>query len=231
MTNLSNIAYSSEYIDYRNEIINTVFNEKNKKGEEIIEEDSLMLKVDYYFFEKNKKYYCAYTKVYNKEKILLHNYFNLYDQHFFCKLIKHSNEHNYLVYKEDLYGYSVFEIDTNKIFNYYPKATFTDHEETFIGTNIHHNIDNNIIAVEGCYWACPYDTFLLKIKSPLEIFTEYINIHQILDKEYDKYDDINFMEWENNNIKLKCYNTISKPPQNEIVIIKEEEYLNKMIKR
>ena len=130
---------------------------------------------------------------------------------------------DYIFYSEDLYGYSVYEIETKKVFNYFPLATFTQGIETFIGTDIHYNKNNNMFAVEGCYWACPCDVFLIKANSPMEMFNELLNIHKIIDPEYDKYDDIEFVEWENNNIKLKL-------DCKEIITLTEEEYRYKMLK-
>jgi hypothetical protein len=68
-----------------------------------------------------------------------------------------------------------------KTFNYYPAATFKEQTETFIGTDTHYNKNNNVFAVGGCWWACPYDVFLIKINNPMEQFTEIINIHEIID--------------------------------------------------
>jgi hypothetical protein len=223
---INNIAYSNEYINHRKKIINETYNQKYKTEEEIFElNNDIKIICEHYFTDgkylTKDNSYCGYNKIY-KNNILLHEYFNLYDQHFFCEYIKYSNELDYIFYKEDLYGYSVFENNSKTIFNYYPKATFIDQKETFIGTSIHYNKNNNIFAVEGCYWACPYDTFLIKIDNPMEQFCGLINIHEIIDPEYNKYDDINFMEWEYNDILLKIENK-------EILKLTEEEYMKKII--
>ena len=227
---LSNIAYSSEYIRYREEIINAAFKPENKRGSETINEDRVVLEIDNYLSGGEKKHYCGHTKVFTPEGKRLHEYFNLYDQHFLCKLIEYSDGRTYLVYREDLYGYSVFEPGTDNLFNYYPAATFKDGRETFIGTNMHYNIHNNVTAVEGCYWACPSDTVLIKTGNPLEMFSSYAVLHQIIDREYDIYDGIDFVAWEHRDIKLKCYNTTLTPPENEIKTLREDDYLGKMIK-
>jgi hypothetical protein len=217
---INNIAYSPEYMDYRNKIINKTYNEKHKTGEETFEDDCLKI-ISEYYCTKDKEY-CEKNKIY-KNNNLLHEYFNLYDQGFFCEYIKYSNGMDYIFYKEDLYGYSVFEVNTKNVFNYYPRATFKDQEETFIGTDIHYNIKNNIFAVGGCYWACPSDVFLLKTGNPMEQFIGLINIHEIIDPGYKKYNDIDFMEWEKNDIILKV-------EHKEIIKITEKEYMDKIIK-
>jgi hypothetical protein len=217
---ISNVAYSPEYMDYRNKIINETYNEKYKTGEETFEDDYIKI-ISEHYCTKDKQYYCENNKIY-KDNNLLHEYFNIDDSCFFCEYVRYSNNTDYIFYREDLYGYSVFEVNTKKVFNYYPKATFKDKQETFIGTDIHYNIHNNIFAVGGCYWACPYDTFLIKIDNPMERFNGLINIREIIDPGYKKYDDIDFVEWENNDIVLKI-------EYKEIIKITEKEYMEKII--
>jgi hypothetical protein len=217
---INNIAYSPEYMDYRNKIINEAYNEKFKTGEETFEDDSLKIISEYYRTNGNE--HCSKNKIY-KSNNLVHEYFNLYHQDFFCEYIKYSNGMDYIFYKEDLYGYSVFEVNTKNVFNYYPKATFSGKEETFIGTDIHYNINNNIFAVGGCYWACPSDVFLIKIDNPMEQFSGLINMREIIDPGYNKYDDIDFIGWENSNIILEV-------EQKEKIKITEKEYTDKIIK-
>jgi hypothetical protein len=228
MKDLTNIAYSNDYIEYKNSIIELTYNQNNKINEKEIVDNSLKRIITEYSTENNdKKYYCSNNKVYDENKLIF-EYFNLYHHPFFCGKIKYADEHEYLFYKTHLYGYNVFSIDMKKTFDYYPKYS-SKGGETFIGTNIYFNKNNNIFAVEGCYWACPTDTFLIKIDNPLEQFSQYINIHLIIDEDYDKYDDVNFVGWENNDIKIKCYNIETKPYKDEIIILTEEEYTNKMI--
>ncbi|MHC6203051.1 hypothetical protein ACYULU_07640 [Breznakiellaceae bacterium SP9] len=159
---------------------------------------------------------------------------------------------DYIFYKEDLYGYSVFEIGTNKVFNYYPLVTFKENIETFIGTDIHYNVQNNIFAVEGCYWACPWDIFLFRLNNPMERFTEIINIRDLIDPEYKKYGCIDFVGWENNNRPIRILpillffiakwqllsvfcrftnrSNIKLKVKSGEINLTEEEYKNKLIK-
>ena len=176
------------------------------------------------YYTKDTRYYCEYNKIY-KNDTPLHEYFNVY-RSFFCEYIKYSNGLDYIFYNEDLYGYSVFEVAAKKVFNYFPAATFKDRTETFIGTDIHYNIHHNIFAVGGCYWACPSGMFLVQIDNPLEQFTGLLNIHEISDYGYDKYDDIDFIGWENNNLLLKAQG----PEGEETLKVTEKEYLENMIR-
>ena len=227
MKDLTNIAYSDEYITRKSNIIDLAYNPNNKTKEtEIIENDLKRVITEYRATHNDKKYFCAINKVYNTENTLLFEYFNLDHHSFFCTKITYNSGKQYLFYKADLYGYSVFSIDTKETFDYYPKYE----GETFIGTDIYFNSNNSVFAVEGCYWACPVDTFLIKIDNPLEQFTQYVNTHLIIEGDYDKYDDTNFVEWIGNDLKLKCCNIEAKPYKDEIIILSEKEYMKKMVK-
>jgi len=222
---ISNAAYSSEYLKYRENTINEAYNSKYKTEEETFENKDIKIISEHYYTKGNylskDNSYCGYYKIY-KNNILLHEFYNLYDNSFFCEYIKYSNGLDYIFYKEDLYGYSVFEINSKKTFNYYPIATFKGNAETFIGTDIHYNINNNIFAVGGCYWACPNDVLLLKIDDPMKQFTGLLNLHYIIDPEYEKYDDIEFVNWEKNDIILKL-------EFKETIKLTEKEYVDKII--
>jgi hypothetical protein len=225
---ISNVAYTQEYKDYRNNIISKAYHKQYKRDEEIVKNGNLKIIVENYSTVENylreKNWYCGHTKVYDNKDNFICEYFNLYvGRHFFPRYIEHSNGLSYLVYKEDLYGYSVFEIETKNVFDYYPKDSFNGKAETFIATDIHYNKNNDVFAVDGCYWSCPCDTFLVKINNPMEEFGEFVNLHYIIDPEYDDYDDIRFVEWENNNVKLEL-------DFKEIITLTEETYKNEMMK-
>ena len=225
---IGNIAYSPEYIDYRNDIISSAYRPENKGSEEAgqmqadwFRNNGMKMVVEEYC-ENEKRHYCAHTKMY-KNDIMLHEYFNVYHQGFFCEYIAYSNGQDYIFYKEDLYGYSVFEVSGKRVFNYFPASTFKDREETFIGTDIHYNAGNNIFAVGGCYWACPCGIFLVKIDNPLEQFTGLLDMHEMLG--YDKYGDFDFIAWENNDLILKAQGREGE----ETITVTEKEYMKNMI--
>ena len=231
MKDLTNIAYSNEYSEHKAKIINLAYNPIHKIGENEIVSGKLRRIVSEYKTKYNDKtYFCSNNKVYDEDTFIF-EYFNLYHHYFFCEKVTYNNGRDYIFYKTDLYGYNVFEMDTKSTFDYFPKCSFMgDLAETFIGTDIHFNKNNNIFAVGGCYWACPTDVFLLKINNPLEQYEKYVNTHLIIDEDYEKYDDIDFIEWESNDIKLKCWNIETKPSKDEIISLKEEEYMKQMKK-
>ena len=218
---LSNVAYSQEYLKYRNERISSVLSPENKTKEVIREESGYTRIIISY---QKERYICSENKVYNMNKDLIHEYINLYQHPFFCTPIQYSNGKMYLFYKEELYGYSVFDMESKEVFRYIPQESFSG-GETFIATDIYYNATHDLIAAEGCYWACPVDTFLLRIEDPMKQFDKYLNFHELLDSDYEKYDDICFSSWSENGIDLKCYNILSEPCKDELVQITESDYL------
>ena len=230
MKDLTNFAYSNEYIELKNKIIDLAYKPINKIKESEKNNGNLKRIISEYRTEYNeKKYFCSNNKVFDEDKYIF-EYFNLYHHPFFCEKVEYNNGNNYIFYKTNLYGYNVFEIDTKNTFDYLPKCSFSEKfAETFIGTDIHFNKNKSVFAVGGCYWACPTDVFLIKIENPLEQYENYQNIHLIIDEDYGKYEDIDFIEWENNDIKLKCYNIEIKPNKNEIILLQEKDYMERMV--
>jgi len=221
---LTSIAYSQEYLEYRNEKISTVILPENKISEIVTEENGYNREIIKY---KKDGYSFTTNKVYNKAGMQIHEYITLYQNNFFCTPMHHRNGKVYLFYKEGLYGYSVFDVESKEVFNYMPRKSFLG-GETFIATDIYYNSATDMIATEGCYWACPYDTFLFEIKNPMKQFSRYLNFHNLLDNDYEKYDDICFSAWNDDGIELKCYNVEIKPCRNEIIKIYEADYMNKL---
>lgn len=80
---------------------------------------------------------------------------SLDDSAAFYQYIAHSNGRNYLLFRQDLYGYSVLDFATGEIMQYLPRAAL-EGTETFIWTEAHYNPANDMLAVGGCYWAAPY---------------------------------------------------------------------------
>ena len=119
------------------------------------------------------------------------------------KIIKHSNGKSYFLFDEDLYGYSVLEMETGKCIHYFPQESFfhdmDTFKETFIWFEPYYDAQSNLLAVEGCYWACPYSVIVADFTDPMKISlaTEW---YDLLEHTADEniIDDIEFKEWDNN---------------------------------
>jgi len=107
--------------------------------------------------------------------------------HFWFTWCKHNNSEEYLLCGEDYQGQTVINLSKEKIENYFPESGFDGHGFCWINTYI--SPDKNVIAVEGCYWAGPYDVIFLDFSIP-----------DILPyKELKRIEDIGkIMGWDNN---------------------------------
>ena len=124
---------------------------------------------------------------------------NLNDDAEFAALIRHRNGRRYLVFRRELYGYSVLEIETGRDFHFVPGQSFpaegAPFRETFIWTGVRYDPVSQLLAASGCYWACPNETVLLDFSRPLEE-RPWMELHTLLDPGYDLYDDIDFDRWD-----------------------------------
>lgn len=121
---------------------------------------------------------------------------NLNDDGEFFHLIAHSNGRRYLIFREDLYGYSVLELETGQTLHYMPERSWPLDgrmgEETFIWTDVRYDLGTDLLAVFGCYWASTNDTVFLDFSHPMEEkrWDQWLEMHDVVDPGYDYYDDI-----------------------------------------
>lgn len=131
----------------------------------------------------------------------------------FCQLIVHGSGCTYLVFRRDLYGYSVLKLDTMQDFHYIPSDSFPvsqeqKFQETFIWTGVTYDCSSNLLAVAGCYWACPSSIVVLDFTDPM---TEHcwVDIHSIVDPEYDLYNDLDFSAFEGESLVVEGQNDVT----------------------
>jgi len=143
---------------------------------------------------------------------------NIDDDAEFAKIIAHQNGGAYLIFRVDLYGYGVLDLQTGQKFIHIPRE-----KETFIWVDVNYNRTNNILAVSGCYWACPYSTVLLDFSDPMRQ-TEWIDLHEQLDSGFWLYDDIDFVRWDGESLAVKY----AQDDKYQEMIIGRERYQNWM---
>lgn len=70
---------------------------------------------------------------------------------------------------------------------------------------MHYDPESNLLAVSGCYWACPYSVALPDFSDPLteQPVERWFDVHSIIDPDYEIYSDIDFERWENGILFLK----------------------------
>lgn len=120
----------------------------------------------------------------------------------FMTIISHSNGNKYLVFDEDLYGYSVLDLTTKKSVHYIPYQSYQEDEdfvETFIWCQVHYDSDSNLLAVEGCYWACPYTLIILDFSEPMGIVesNNWLDVPDIEELQEYTDPDFCFLNWQN----------------------------------
>ena len=88
-----------------------------------------------------------------------------------ANIIHHSDGNDYFVFDEDLYGYSVLNLNSMKSMHYIPAESYTEPaeemQETFIWCDCFYDPETNLLAVDGCYWAGPADVIVLDFSDPL----------------------------------------------------------------
>lgn len=154
----------------------------------------------YYYEDKDSGKAGEICRLY-KEDNFIYEWKNIYGKSRFATIINHYDGNKYLVFDEDLYGYSVLNLKTLECIHYIPSESHLDNKETFIWCDVNYNIDNNLLVVSGCYWASPYSLIIIDFTNPMEIVQTKDWLH-LPSKYYELGSDIDFKYWDNN--KLVC---------------------------
>lgn len=78
----------------------------------------------------------------------------------------HPNGHDYLICGEDYQGQTIIELDTGKRLDHLPEDAKKGWG--FCWAVIHPSPDKLTLAVEGCYWACPYEVVFIDFSEPMQ---------------------------------------------------------------
>jgi hypothetical protein len=65
---------------------------------------------------------------------------------------------------EDYQGYSIINLSNSKIYTYFPEDGYNG--TGFCWAAVYPSKDSLTLAVDGCYWACPYDLVLYDFNNP-----------------------------------------------------------------
>ena len=83
----------------------------------------------------------------------------------FAWIEDHPDGHDYMVTGEDYQGYTILQLDTGDRWDHFPEGGHKGHGWCFVVQ--HPSPDRTMLAVEGCYWACPYETRIYDFSQPL----------------------------------------------------------------
>ena len=122
----------------------------------------------------------------------------------FFSLIRHADGKFYLVFRQDLYGYSVLDLASAQIMRFVPDA-WLDGKESFIWDGVHYLRGWDALAVDGCYWAAPNDVHLVSFAEPMSEEQRYVDVLDCIQGGYDIYEQVDFAGFEGNELSLKCF--------------------------
>lgn len=196
-----NIACTPRYTAYRREH-DALFVPacRSPRPERVTElGDGLRVRTRFYEGQVTCAVHASENVLTDAEGRVLYSWRNLNDDGEFAALVRHAGGRRYLVFRRELYGYSVLEIDTGRDFHFVPEESFPerreDFRETFIWTGASYDPVSGLLAASGCFWACPNDTLVLDFSRPLAECPT-VNLHEVLDPDYERYDDINLDRWD-----------------------------------
>ena len=122
----------------------------------------------------------------------------------FFSLIRHANGKFYLVFRQDLYGYSVLELDRGRIMRFVPDVWMLG-KESFIWGGVHYLRGWDALAVDDCYWGAPNDVHLVSFAEPMSEEQRYADVLDCMQGGYDIYEQADFAGFEGNELSLKCF--------------------------
>lgn len=88
----------------------------------------------------------------------------------FSWMESHVNGHDYLVAGEDYQGQTFCELDTGRSKSHIPDEAFEGFGFCWAGHRLLD--DGRTLLVDGCYWACPYETRFYDVSDPMEGWPE-----------------------------------------------------------
>lgn len=87
--------------------------------------------------------------------------------HFWYTWVKHANGNEYFLCGEDYQGYSVVNLTEETCSTYFPDKGYKG--AGFCWTAVYPSPDGLILAVDGCYWACPYEIVFFDFADPAKL--------------------------------------------------------------
>ena len=146
-----------------------------------------------------------------KNDEMLFEWKNLDGRSRMAKIIHHSNGSDYLVFDEDLYGYSVLDLNTLECMHYLPAESYGETpKETFIWCDCFYNAITDLLAVDGCFWASPDNVIVLDLTDPMTPVeaNKWIDLYEECSKSAPDITDINVVKWSDKRLICKTSDPI-----------------------
>ncbi len=139
----------------------------------------------------------------------------------FFSLIRYADGKFYLVFRQDLYGYSVLDLASAQIMRFVPDA-WLDGKESFIWDGVHYLRGWDALAASGCYWGAPNGVHLVSFAEPMSEEQRYVDVLDCIRGGYDIYEQADFAGFEGNELSLKCFRADTLRYEN--IKISREQY-------
>jgi hypothetical protein len=101
--------------------------------------------------------------------------------HFWHTWVEHADGNEYLLCGEDYQGYSVVNLTAGTCNTFFPEEGYKGWG--FCWTAAYPSPDTLVLAVDGCYWACPYDVVLYDFRNPEDLpLREISRVSNVVDR-------------------------------------------------
>ncbi len=87
--------------------------------------------------------------------------------HFWYAWVEHVNGNEYLLCGEDYQGYSIVNLTKETYDVFFPESEYKG--SGFCWAAVYPSPDGLILAVDGCYWACPYEVVFFDFSDPTKL--------------------------------------------------------------
>jgi len=206
-----NIAYEKRYQDWRAQY-DYLFAPENRfpqQDEQFSLADGYSVRSKAYFHEGDLYLNGRENELLDNECKVRYAWRNLDTDAEFCSMFQHRSGNHYLVFRTELYGYSVLEVESGQEMHYVPACIHPEEgqkfEEVFIWTSADYDSGTDLLAVTGCIWACPYSTIVLDFSRPLQPQPSkyWLDLRHIVDPDDTRFDDIEFVRWADGTLILR----------------------------
>lgn len=204
------MSYRNMYEIRRNGLSKIAYIESEEyfQGEETRElSDGYTLSIKKYAHQEGRVCYAVFSRCVlslNGAEVYKYRSTCYSNPHTYFDILRHRNGHRYFLFHIDLYGLSVLDLETLEVYHYIPEGYQHDCSyelgESFIITDVNYDVGSGLIAFGGCYWAAPNDTMIGDFSEPLNFNPHLVNIHEIIDPEYEEYDDVDFVRFDGDSI-------------------------------
>ena len=169
-----NIAHEKRYRDWRaqHDAMFAPENRSPQQDEQFPLTDGYSIRSKAYIYDGDLHLCGSESELLDNKGKVRYAWRNLDTDGEFCSLFRHRNGKHYLIFRTELYGYSVLEVESGQEMHYVPACVHPEEgqkaEEVFIWTGADYDPHTDLLAVIGCIWACPYSTIVLDFSCPLQ---------------------------------------------------------------